>query len=361
MISAQNEIIDLLKTGNHEQLRNKVNNSQASIKPILEAIRTGTKQLPGGHSNLKLLTRRRDRLAGALIVANELRMPSFDAFGAPVMHKGERLTDYDRARTFILKQRGDAKRGRKSVAGMFYPEFKNASPIDRVLRLAEAHVGCSPKSDKQRNLFSLCGRYTYNQTLFQTQPGGTTCGMFMRAVLVAAGDSRFEDEKKLQMFATRTSMNFAMGLQPKTGPPNGVGWKHADRLYSATIPRRGDLYYLRIKEMDREDSGHVGFVKHAQRLGDRLTLDTIDGGQVANLKAPSGKGHYTHEMTRIFQLQNSGSYAWKYVKSPSTESYMIQVKTGEFRYLIGWVSLQAISNFLQLRTSIGRQRFYTHL
>ena len=183
----------------------------------------------------------------------------------------------------------------------------------------------------------------------------------MRAILIAAGDTRFEDEEKLQMLATRTSMNFAMGLSPKKGPPKGKGWTHADGLYTATIPQRGDLYYIRIKEMAKEDSGHVGFVKKATRSGDKLILETIDGGQVANLMAPSGNGHYTHGMTRIFQLQDSAPYAWKYIDSPSIQKYMIRIKSGEYRYLIGWVSLQAISNYLQLKTPIGQHRFYTHL
>lgn len=357
MIGIQNAIGDMLKNGDYAKLRNVVNNSSGNISPILVAIREGTKRSPGGYAKLQHLTRKRDRLAGALIVAIELRMPSFDAFGAPIMHNGKRQTDYDRARTFILKNRP----GGKPVPGMFYPEFRHMSPIERVLRIAEAHVDCTPKSVKQRNLFSLCGRYTYNQTLMQTHPGGTTCGMFMRAVLVAAGDTRFEDEEKLQMFAKQTSMNFAMGLGPMTGPPKGLGWRHAGQLYTDTIPQRGDLYYVRIKTMSNSDSGHVGFVTQATRSGDRLILETIDGGQVSDLMAPSGNGHYTHDMTRIFHLQDEGPYAWKYVESPSIRSYMIPVKSGEYRYLIGWVSIRTISKFLQLRTTVGEQRFYTHL
>lgn len=338
------EIASLLAAGRFEELRSKLNQRSVPITAALDGAHKGLQGLDGQRrTEFERYTWARDRLAGVLIVAGELRMPSFAAFGPTRMPQGDVLTDYDRARTWILRQQKDSKGHREAVIGSFYPEFVNLPPARRVLEIAEAHVGCSPKGDKQRNLFSLGGRYTHDDVLKQTMPGGTTCALFMRAVLVAAGDSRFGmDPKKLGLDAFQAHMQYCMGLDsPGYTQSPGFTWSKD----VSSVPQRGDLYFIQTQG-DSDESGHVGFVQKSLRQGDRLTLHTIDGGQKQNPQAPAGAGHYTQQLTRIFEpTGRNATHPWEYTSSPSVPSFMVQIAGKGPRFLKYWVKFSEIERF----------------
>ena len=139
----------------------------------------------------RLVQRSKDGVAGAIIVGGDLRMPDFQAFGSVEMPKRDRLTIYDHARTFVLKH---VKKGRTSrLPGNFYPELTGTTLRSKVVELAQAHVGCQPGGQKQSNLFSCCGLFGYYAAMTGTKPKGTTCGLFARAILVAAGDTEVKE------------------------------------------------------------------------------------------------------------------------------------------------------------------------
>jgi hypothetical protein len=268
-----------------------------------------------------------DRTSGVLCVA-ELRMPPQPVFGPYAMPAGDSLTDYDRARTFILKNRTPG-----TVIPNFYPEFRRLPARDRILRLAEAHVGCAPSGDKQTNLFSLCGKLGLADARTSTTPNGTTCALFLRAVLRAAEDSRMTDD----MLPTRANMVFSMGIRDTESDPWVTGLKNPDRNRS---PKRGDLYYICIPaviqgtDKTKQDSGHVGIITDARKPNDRaLSFDTIDGGNAGS----DGKGFHTIKSSRSFTKNNAGN--WE-----QTGKKLVQ---GEHRILVGFVDLdKALTAFV---------------
>ena len=120
------------------------------------------------------------------------------------------------------------------------------------------------------------------------QPLGTTCALFLRAALVAAGDQRFVGNRaKLGIAAPGLGdMVFGMGLDkgvgaaPKPVPElrvPGVGrrWPKGP----PTEIRRGDLYAVLEQREGIAESGHVGLVSEVHPAGDEVMIRTIDGGQ----------------------------------------------------------------------------------
>jgi hypothetical protein len=230
------------------------------------------------------------RYGGILWVAEHLRMPQWRAFGLEPMRQGDFPTDYDHARTFILAQRGrEGITGR--IAGSFYPEVMHLPAVERVIALALARVGCRPSGQRQNNLFHLCGFYNGREARETTQPKGTTCAMFLRAVLVAAGDRRFTRA----MLPKLPHMFRSMGLEydDNQNKVTSAEWLSAlpeHKAMSATdVPSRGDLYHIVIPSVliSRKtgkgeaiaDSGHDGIVVSARRTGQSIVMETIDGGQ----------------------------------------------------------------------------------
>lgn len=221
----------------------------------------------------------RDRLAGILCVA-EFRMPSLPVLGEMILTNGDTLSDYDRARTFILQNRESGQ-----FIPNFYPEVANLPARARVISLAQAHINCTPKGQRQTNLFSVCGYNKWQYANDTTTPYGTTCALFMRAILKAAGDSRLTATEDM-LPREQTDMYKAMGINLDIATAGVAPFCSALRLKGKLpTPQRGDLYHTIIptvawgRKPKKQDSGHVGFITSASRTGDNIfELQTIDGG-----------------------------------------------------------------------------------
>jgi hypothetical protein len=124
--------------------------------------------------------------------------------------------DYDEARVFILKKLAHPGKGQTpkttyptaALQNVFYPEYVCVNDIRNRVRLLAVNHTYDPPSrnsnyaapsasppgvdikaieDKQRCFFSLGGCFTWDTTVTNPPGAGTTCGMFVRACLFAAG------------------------------------------------------------------------------------------------------------------------------------------------------------------------------
>lgn len=269
-----------------------------------------------------------DRLAGILCVA-ELRMPCLPVFGPLTLTMGDTLSDYDRARTFILQNWTTGE-----FIPNFYPEIATLPPRKRVISLAQSHIGCTPKGQRQTNLFAICGYNELEYARATTTPSGTTCGLFMRAILKAAGDSRITSDMLPRI---QTDMHKAMGVQTSF-VKNGIPPFYSGLWLKGKIPtpKSGDLYHTQIPatalhgNKSKQDSGHVGFVLDATRLGDSvLNFKTIDGG----IAGADGNGFLT--AAGILQLVRNNAGFWE------TKNKLNVM--GEARILVGFVDLDQVA------------------
>ncbi len=288
---------------------------------------------------------RKDRLAGVLLVVTVPQMPTWPAFGPLVLSQGAATNDYDVARAFIVQKKTQSTE--TPVPGPFYPEVMYERPIERLLALGNAHIRCPPDSSKQISLFSLRGRLTASAAQSATQPHGTTCALFLRALLVAAGDGRFVESPKKLMIRTPHlgHMAYGIGADYESGATSGKGVKVVGRADgSPTAIKRGDLYYISAAEGDWQESGHVGLVENVEALGNRVKLHTIDGGQQnPGAEQLGGKGWWTTKNDRSFE--GSGS-TWTGAKIRVTNSKTNAVEQRE-RKLIVWISLQEIEGMFE--------------
>jgi hypothetical protein len=274
---------------------------------------------------------KQDRLAAILSVA-ELRMPPHK-LGPLTLTMSDTLSDYDRARTFILQNRTSGP-----FIPNFYPEVTKLPVREKILTLALSHVGCTPKGQRQTNLFALCGFNDYEFARATTTPHGTTCALFMRAVLKAAGDSRLTPD---MLPLKQTDMHKAMGVVTPIVkslvpvPPFRSGLITKERL---PTPRPGDLYHTQIPatalygDASKQDSGHVGFVRSAARTQENvLDLETIDGGIVG---AGGGQGFWT--VAGRLQLVRGNKGFWTVGNK--------DLVMGEARILVGYVDLDQVAS-----------------
>lgn len=270
------------------------------------------------------------RLAGVMCVA-DLRMPQIAVFGALTMPEGDVLTDYDRARTFILKNRAPGP-----VVPGFYPEFLSLPARERIIALAGAHVGCQPTGQKQANLFSLCGKLDYDSAAKSAQPGGTTCALFLRAVLRACGDARMTDD----MLPPLPNMLSSLGLKNAKSvilAENDYFWKSTLRdVANRPTPQRGDLYYVLIPGVlwpepghPVQDSGHVGIITRVERADPNMRFESIDGGI-----EEGGHGWWTRRGEQKFEI--NAKKRWRLKKNAEIH--------GQSRILVGFVDTDAVAS-----------------
>jgi hypothetical protein len=215
-----------------------------------------------------------DRLDGMLMLLTEKEMPA----QACLASAGSGPNEYDKARTFLLNNLrpmgipGNFK-PTEAVAN-FYPELKAGSVVERLMTLARKHDNLDPKDDRQTNLVSCSGRYNYveAQSLVQRSQG-TTCAVFLRALLDAAGDPRIQ--RVPGAFNYYPGMPKALGcFDNGSGGPTGNGWVSGDQLKSI---KRGDLYFVRDNAAG--GSGHVGIIRTVAIKDGLMTWSTYDGGQ----------------------------------------------------------------------------------
>jgi hypothetical protein len=271
-----------------------------------------------------------DRLAG-LLCLSELRMPHLPVFGELKLSQGNLLTDYDRARQFLLKEYNG-----NGPLRDYYPEvriLRHLGVREQVMALASSHVGCLPKNTRQVNLFGLCCMRNLKDAADSTTPSpGTTCGLFMRAVLRAVGNTWLTREN----LPTQAHMLKAMGIGSDkdaayintTVPSRVTSW-----------PKRGDMYLVIRPSVaaplpnaeKKADSGHVGFVTSAAvQNGDQLSFDSIDGGT----ERSGADGFHTISQRQSFAKGSRGFY-YQRNKEP---------RDGENRILAGFVDLDRIAS-----------------
>ena len=305
-----------------------------------------------------------DRLAGILCVA-ALRMPPYDVFRGGGLSPPDTESENDKARTFILETR-TAEHIIGPIQGMFYPEVGRLPAGERVLAMATAHIGCTPNSNKQLNLFSMCGTFDRHQARTATHKR-TTCALFGRSVLVSSGDLRFTNEmlaSAVEQLRKSTDMLMAMGVQrggggiasgewvsalPKRGVSQGLGSNgvlNPGDMYFVGIPSSGWLP-LKPGESYKADSGHIGFVVNAIRAGNTINMETIDGGQ-----GTDGLGT-TRTIVRRFTKDANGHWAM------TSHAHV----NGERRILMGWVDMSKLESRFQTNSGllIDGRRYATTL
>ena len=329
---------DLVTQARTSELRSAV--ARMPIQEALPEIRRTALQLPS--STLTKLQQEgsatRDRLAGILAVAIKLEMPQFNAFGAAELTQGDTMSDYDHARAFIVRQLPEKDAYGPPAAGLFYPEVLGMAPADRVLSLARSHIMCTPTGDRQVNLFSLNARCDYKTARQSTQPGGTTCALFLRAILVAAGDKRMTDDKLGAKPTAPPHMIRSMGLNYDNYMISGKGWVSTTKKDLAgkslsLFPKAGDLFFISLTPFGKvTDSGHVGIIEEAHRIAfglREMRWITIDGGQ----KAGHPKGWWTIRNDRTFKKRPEADYPWR------LDGWQYTIN-GKQRDLIGWVAIR---------------------
>ncbi len=332
-------LTDLVNRADMPALRSAT--AKTPIQEVLPEIRRAALKLPT--STLTKLQQEglagRDRLAGLLTVAVKLEMPQFPAFGAASLTQGDAMSDYDEARAFIVRQLPEKETYGAPVLGFFYPEVMSLAPAERVLALARSHIECSPTGDRQISLFSLNGRVDRKTALQTTQPSGTTCALFLRAILIAAGDKRMGDDKLGSKPTNPPNMYNSMGLNYGNYTASGTGWTSMTRKDMATqalsrFPQPGDLFFISLTPFGKvTDSGHVGIIEQPKRIGFGLTemkWNTIDGGQ----KAGHNNGWWTIRNERTFKKDPNNEYPWR------LEGSQFTIQGGKQRRLIGWVSIR---------------------
>lgn len=245
------------------------------------------------------------RLGGIFSVVADRRMPDRALFGPLHLATGDNETDYDVARHYIL--RTTAASTQTPAPGFFYPEVRMLPPEERVIRLALAHVGCKPTSRRSQNLHSLAGRQTAADALKAAQPFGTTCALFLKAVLVSAGDGRFIRHPDRLGIGNPARGNMAHGMGAELPAASGDGLRTVGRAKGDPQGiRRGDLYFITAQEQTPsgtwQESGHVGLIAEARPAGDRIEVVTVDGGQKEGDEVWSGgRGWYTKRKTGLIR------------------------------------------------------------
>jgi hypothetical protein len=196
----------------------------------------------------------------------------------------------------------------------------------RVCAVAQAHANKGPHDQYQIALFSLGGLYDYNVADRGTSPNGTTCLLFARSVLHAAGWNVIDAGPRA---TTRSSC----------GCPNGTG--ELDNLYAdhpryytrataaamAVGPQPGDVFHIQGPNYDSAsfgnniDSTHVGVVISAS--GD--TWMTVEGGR---------GDHVTR--ARVRKLISAGTEQWAFEDD-------VDIAAAKHRPIKGWFDISKLA------------------
>ena len=275
-MASKSEFAKLLATADRKGLKrlSKTLDTATFLKTGLAAFKSLTLEEQKVASNIRDVYEL-DRLDGLLMLITEFEMPDQPCFGPSLL--GVSSSDYDIARTFILKNMrglsGKLTPQPTKPFDNFYPELTGKSLVERLLFLGQAHAGISVKDDRQINLASCSGRYNYVEARSLIQrTKGTTCAVFLRALLDAARDQRIQNVKGA--FKYYPDMVLSLGCNKSNYLPIDNGWIRGDRL---TTVKRGDLYLIR--DSAGGGSGHVGIVKSVSKTGNTMKMITIDGGQ----------------------------------------------------------------------------------
>lgn len=163
----------------------------------------------------------------------------------------------------------------------FYPEWLRAysSRRDRICAIAADHANLGPGDQKQAVLFSLGGLYTLQNAAAGTKPAiGTTCLLFVRSVLHAAGCNVISPS------TSRFTCNCPNGMYAEL-PLKAFGYVNASEFDKpgGRRPQRGDIFHIQgenfrnrdTNELTNRDSSHVGVIVNL--AGDK-SWTTVEGG-----------------------------------------------------------------------------------
>ncbi len=242
--------------------------------------------------------------------------------------------EYHFARTFILRSRAERKSLVNSLwpkaegvakSKPFYPEMmrSQSGKRDRICAIAEKHVNLGPFDGRQVALFSLGGLYDFPAAKAGTKPqkGATTCILFARGVLHAAGCNVIGSH-------TIRSGSIVTGLFTEL-PKIAFGYVAASEFDKGRRPQRGDIFHIRggnFKSKDGDDTGidstHVGII--VDTVGD--TWITIEGG---------GGDNVTRRNQRRLVGSNSSHGKWAFHNDNTSAGV---------RPLQGWYSIDGINS-----------------
>ncbi|MEW6209060.1 MAG: hypothetical protein AB1631_11885 [Acidobacteriota bacterium] len=242
--------------------------------------------------------------------------------------------EYHFSRIFILKARVEKKNLVNALwpkaegiakSKPFYPEMirSQSGRRDRICAVAEKHVNLGPFDGRQVALFSLGGLYDFSAAKAGTKPqkGATTCILFARGVLHAAG---------CNVIGTNTirSGSIVTGLFSEL-PKSAFGYVPASEYDKGKRPQRGDIFHIRggnFKNKDGNDTGidstHVGII--VDTVGD--TWMTIEGG---------GGDNVTRRNQRKLVGSSSSHGKWAFHNDNTSAGV---------RPLQGWYSIDAINS-----------------
>lgn len=245
---------------------------------------------------------------------------------------------FDAARHMVLLARAEKKKlvdglwpkaERVAATKPFFPEMlrRYSNRRERICAIAGDHANLGPGDVKQAVLFSLGGLYSFPAAKAGTKPGiGTTCLLFSRSVLHAAGCNVIGGS------TSRFTCNCPSGMMAEL-PKAAFGYVSAKEYDSpaGARPQRGDVFHImgdtfkdRTTGQDTgNDSSHVGII--VEVLNDK-SWTTVEGG---------ASDHVTRRRQRKLVAATSKHGKWKFEDDTET--------TAGARPLQGWWSIAKIN------------------
>src|SRR5262249_49424126 len=211
----------------------------------------------------------------------------------------------------------------------FFPEMlrRHRNRRERICAIAGDHANLGPGDVKQAVLFSLGGLYTFPAAKAGTKPGvGTTCLLFSRSVLHAAGCNVIGGATSRFTCSCPSGM---MAELPKTAF-GYISAKEYDNPAGAR-PQRGDGFHImgdtfkdrKNREGTHNDSSHVGII--VEVLSDK-SWNPVEGG---------ASDHVTRRRQRKLVAVTSKFGKWAFEDDTET--------TAGQRPLQGWWSIDKIT------------------
>ena len=155
-----------------------------------------------------------------------------------------------------------SKRRATASTQPFYPEYMHLGRRQRVCQIARDHADIGPLKLRQALLFSLGGLYKWTWAEAGTNPinNGTTCFLFVRSVLQAAG---------CNVIGGKTSgvvCSCPNGFAELPGSKFNYGWTDAPKPPVLPTAKPGDVFLIdkgKMKSHKSDDlvsSSHVGVI-----------------------------------------------------------------------------------------------------
>jgi hypothetical protein len=230
-----------------------------------------------------------DRLRFALNVAENLEIPA-GTFGGVSRSDPD---DYLEARMSLLIQL-DKGGGPRSVH-TFYPEIlaETASVRERMAKIAIYHAGLKEGFQKQVVFFSLCGWFSWDQAE-RTTTYHTTCALFARACMVAAGFRRKSGDWGNN--ASGKGVFQLVNIGSDAVPPYVQYGRR-----NARMPQQGDIFHVNMPGTYRD---HMGVITSSSGMAASAD-DDDDSWSCWSVQGGSANGTTTTSTAVRFMLSSS--------------------------------------------------------